>query len=276
MDWQRFELTAIQKALAPHREHFGLQQLKSLYSVIPDTLRTDQIQSSLNHFAYGLTHFPQKGCYQRRVKVATLMETLKEGRVFVEPRYLTPEQQALVPIYRNLVQQCEREKSQHFQQWLSVDRDEKYRYYRTQTGSTEYYDERVFVEKAKKDFFEPYWVQKKQAALEAVMGKEVVAGLQSALESPEQLKVLVSASLTEEQATRQRRLVVLKAEAKEAYHHHCRALELMKSQGKPDEAIACDPSEKTLGRKPSCLGGVSEGVDPMKVLNCLASALLSA
>jgi hypothetical protein len=42
--------------------------------------------------------------------------------------------------------------NRYFYKWFNVDKDKKFKYYKYKMRSTDYYDDRVFEEKAKKDY----------------------------------------------------------------------------------------------------------------------------
>jgi hypothetical protein len=89
--WNKIDYSHLQNILKKHGEHFGLQQLKSIYKTTQESVSVANIQKSIDHFTYGLENFPDSGLYKRKVRVATLLETLKNGEVFNEPRYISEE-----------------------------------------------------------------------------------------------------------------------------------------------------------------------------------------
>lgn len=88
-DWKKIEYAQLQNALNFFNERFGLQQIKSIFSEAGELISAHDMQTSIDNFTVGLNNFIQKpsssGIYGRKVKIATLIECLKNGEVFTDP-----------------------------------------------------------------------------------------------------------------------------------------------------------------------------------------------
>ena len=162
-EWKNIKLESLNKVLSIYHNTFSIRQLISVYRSEGKKLTAKQIQDSIDQFSYGLNNFPEEGFYKRQKPVASLLEHLKEGRAFVEPRYLTSEDKMVYNIYKKLMVDLEENKMGEFSKWISTDKEKKEQYYKAKKGSTEHWDERVFVNDAKKDFLENQWVSYKRS-----------------------------------------------------------------------------------------------------------------
>lgn len=87
-DWKKITYQELQKALAVYNEVFGITQLKSIYIASSQTMSASDVQSSINNFTESLNNYikkPSGGAHARKTKIATLLEHLKNGEMFVDP-----------------------------------------------------------------------------------------------------------------------------------------------------------------------------------------------
>lgn len=87
-DWKKITYQELQKALAVYNEVFGITQLKSIYIASGQTMSASDVQSSINNFTESLNNYikkPSGGVHARKTKIATLLEHLKNGEMFVDP-----------------------------------------------------------------------------------------------------------------------------------------------------------------------------------------------
>jgi len=91
--WKKIKYDHLQKVLNHFGERFGLSQMKSIYREIENNLTAEEVQKSIDHFVYSLEHCGTSPFHNRKVKIATLLETLKNGEVFKEFRYVSPEEE---------------------------------------------------------------------------------------------------------------------------------------------------------------------------------------
>jgi len=164
-EWRNIKLNSLNKVLSKYHNTFSIRQLISVYRSEGKKLSDKQIQDSIDQFSYGLNNFPEEGFYKRQKPVASLLEHLKEGRSFVEPRYLTNEDKIVYNIYKKLMVDLEENKMSEFSKWISTDKEKKEKYYKSKKGSTEHWDEKVFVMDAKKDFFDHQWSSYKKSRI---------------------------------------------------------------------------------------------------------------
>lgn len=88
-DWKKIEYAELQKTLNIFNERFGLAQIKTVFAEAGDLITADDVQTSIQNFTLGLNNYIQKpssGIYDRKVKIATLLESLKNGEVFIDPQ----------------------------------------------------------------------------------------------------------------------------------------------------------------------------------------------
>ena len=87
-DWKKIEYSELQKNLNIFNERFGLAQIKTIFKEAGELLSAADVQTSIENFTIGLNNFiskPTPGIYNRKVKIATLLECLKNGEKFVDP-----------------------------------------------------------------------------------------------------------------------------------------------------------------------------------------------
>src|SRR3990167_9103036 len=88
-DWKKIEYAELQKTLNIFNERFGLAQIKTVFAEAGDLITSEDVQTSIHNFTIGLNNYIQKpssGIYDRKVKIATLLESLKNGEVFIDPQ----------------------------------------------------------------------------------------------------------------------------------------------------------------------------------------------
>ncbi|PIZ03664.1 MAG: hypothetical protein COY58_08120 [Gammaproteobacteria bacterium CG_4_10_14_0_8_um_filter_38_16] len=88
-DWKKIEYVELQKTLNIYNERFGLAQIKTVFAEAGDLITAEDVQTSIHNFTIGLNNYTQKqspGIYHRKVKIATLLESLKNGEVFIDPQ----------------------------------------------------------------------------------------------------------------------------------------------------------------------------------------------
>ncbi len=87
--WKKIEYAELQKTLNLFNERFGLAQIKTIFSEAGDLISATDVQTSINNFTLGLNNFIQKptsGIYDRKIKIATLLECLRNGETFIDPQ----------------------------------------------------------------------------------------------------------------------------------------------------------------------------------------------
>lgn len=88
-DWKKIEYTELQKTLNIFCERFGLAQIKTVFAEAGHLISAEDVQISIYNFTMGLNNYIQKpssGIYDRKVKIATLLESLKNGELFIDPQ----------------------------------------------------------------------------------------------------------------------------------------------------------------------------------------------
>jgi hypothetical protein len=174
-DWDNIDLTQLLTTLKDLNlkspQFFGKAQLKIIYMSAGNKLTSFDVQRSIKLFAYGLKHYHNQPPYiNMNSPAAILLETLKNGDEWVENRYLTDEEMALYKVYINLKKRIDDDLNRYFYRWLNIDKDKKFKFYKSKMGSTDYFDDRVFEEKAKKDFIDNIWPEEKKSAIIDILG----------------------------------------------------------------------------------------------------------
>lgn len=88
-DWKKIEYAELQKTLNIFSERFGLAQIKTVFAEAGGLITAEDVQTSIHNFTLGLNNYIQKpssGIYDRKVKIATLLESLKNGEMFIDPQ----------------------------------------------------------------------------------------------------------------------------------------------------------------------------------------------
>ena len=135
---------------------FNLSQVKAIFNT--KQLTAEQVQKSINHFTYGILNYPDKAPYNQMKKPAGfLVDTLKNGNAWVEPRYLSPEEQLIKKIYENIVDELETNKKVIFDQWLGSDTERKREIFKARLPSNHYFGENEFREAAWNEFDKKEW-----------------------------------------------------------------------------------------------------------------------
>ncbi len=173
-DWNQISMTELQDVLSKSsstHQFFGVTQLKSIYK--QGKLVAKDVQQAIEHFAYGLKYYSQDAPYKDMQKPAgILVDALKNGDIWEEPRYLNPDELVLKKIYDNLARKIEMQKRDIFKQWIEQDRSEKYERLKSKQPSTHYFGENEFIESARVEFEHNVWKNHKQQELISLMGEE--------------------------------------------------------------------------------------------------------
>jgi len=91
-DWRKLSYKDLASALSKVNENFGLAQIQSIYNTQLETgalMSANDVQVSINNFTYTLENNPKSSVLNRRVKVASLLETLKNGEIYLDPMLLS-------------------------------------------------------------------------------------------------------------------------------------------------------------------------------------------
>jgi hypothetical protein len=175
-EWKSINLDCLKQAFlitGLKAQFFGMSQLKTIYFSSENSLTANQVMESINHFSYGLINFSKEEPYSTMKNPgAILLKQLKNGDAWEEPKYLTESENALFEIYKNHSLIIEQEKNICFKSWLNTDRETKYAFYQSKISSTQFYDNKVFIEKAKKDFDENVWKSHKMEKALVILGEK--------------------------------------------------------------------------------------------------------
>ena len=172
--WDRIDLTSLIAAFNTTKtkssQFFGKAQLKAIYAA-ETKLSADEVQQSILAFAYGLSHYASEEPYINMLNpAAILFETLKNGDKWEEKKFLTTEEDFIYKIYLNLLKKYNEEIRMHYQKWMEMDKKEKFEYYRKRMGSTQFYNDRVFEEKAWEDYEKNIWPKSRDLMILDVIG----------------------------------------------------------------------------------------------------------
>ena len=81
--WKKINYSSLKKILLEkYKESFGLRQLNSIFRNSGSKLSADEVQESINNFVMALSESPNNPLFQRKVKIAVLLDVLYEGEVF--------------------------------------------------------------------------------------------------------------------------------------------------------------------------------------------------
>ena len=154
--YENINLENIQKELSllsAKGQFFNNGSLKAIYKEAGDKLTSGDIQTSLDNFTYGLEKHGNEEPYVSMANPgAILFKTLKNGDCWIEERYLTPDELIIKNYYDNICKSIVTDEKQYFNSWINESRDNKYEEYKKRLPSNHYYDDRVFLEEAAKDF----------------------------------------------------------------------------------------------------------------------------
>lgn len=169
-DWEKIELRPLLESFKNSKnagtQFFGKAQLKSIYAVSGRKLSALDVQNSINSFAFGLAHYYADEPYKKMTNPgAILLETLKRGDIWIEPKYLSSEELATYRIYLHLSNKVDSEVAIHFSEWLKIDKEKKYVHYKGQINSTHWYDDKVYAELAWKDYEKSIWPSERRRIL---------------------------------------------------------------------------------------------------------------
>lgn len=176
-DWSKIDLTQIKAALEAlplkTQQFLGYAELKKIHKNASDKLTALQVEESLNEFAYGLqNHIDEEPYASMKNPGAIIYNKLLNGDIWVEKRFLTPIEQRFKNTYMNISKKLDSDIDNHFQEWLSTDRKEKYDYYRSKLPSNYYYSDKEFMELAYEDFRTTIWLDHKKKVIIDYMGIE--------------------------------------------------------------------------------------------------------
>lgn len=174
-DWNNIDLKAITDAFRncknENTQFFGKNQLRLIYNSAGDVLACEDVQNSVNAFAFGLKKFEDQEPYSKMNNpAAVLFETLKNGEKWEEKRYLSQEEEGLLEEYIYLSEALQKNIKKHYEEWKNINRDEKYKAYQKKMRSNEYYGERTFEEKSWEDYSKNIWKNEKNRILMENMG----------------------------------------------------------------------------------------------------------
>lgn len=79
------------------------------------------------------------------------------------------QQQSFLANIPNYDRKLEEENNFYFNTWVNINKGEKYQKYKTTMRSNEYYDEKIFIEKAKKDYLSKIWPEEKKQLIIQLM-----------------------------------------------------------------------------------------------------------
>ncbi len=172
--WERIDLTSLSEAFKvsniKHKQFFGKTQLKSLYSS-NTKLSADDVQHSVSAFAYGLKNYNTQSPYVSMDNpAAVLYETLKNGDKWEEKRFLSSEEEAIYKIYISLFKKTNDDIKTHYKKWIDTDKKSKFEHYRNMMASTQFYDDRVFLEKSWEDYEKNIWPIEREKIILDTMG----------------------------------------------------------------------------------------------------------
>lgn len=176
-DWQDIDITALAEIFSNNRQwgkqFFGINQIKTIYKNAGDLLTSHQVQESISHFAFGLKHLLSREPYKSIKKPgAILVDSLKSGDAWNEPNYLNSNEQTMYNVFKKLLDDLNSNAKNLFESWFEEIKDEKYEYYREKGSSSEYYDMRVFKERAIEDFKKTIWPKMRKEKLKEYIADE--------------------------------------------------------------------------------------------------------
>lgn len=173
-DWNRINLFSLIDAFknAKSTQFFGKAQLKIIYNTAGNKLSSQDVQNSINSFAYGFKNYAIYEPYKNMVNpAAILLETLKNGDKWEEKRYLSSEETALYKVYLNVAKKTQENILIYYQKWKETDTDTKFKYYQSKMRSTDFYDDRVFNEIALDDYKKNIWPQERKSLIIEMIGE---------------------------------------------------------------------------------------------------------
>jgi hypothetical protein len=179
-DWQQINITSLKEIFNSDnrwgKQFFGVNQIKTIYQNSGDSLTSKQVQESIDHFAFGLKFLISQDPYKTIKKPgAILVDSLKSGDTWDEPNYINTNEQHMYTVFKKLLEDVNKKAKTIFEEWIGNIKNEKYEYYRQQGNSSEFYDDRVFKERAIKDFKEAIWPKlRKEKLLEYIPDSELI------------------------------------------------------------------------------------------------------
>ena len=82
-EWKKINYAKLKNILyEKYNESFGFRQINSIFKNSADKLNADEVQESIDSFVTALLEDPNNNMFNRRVKVAVLLDTLYEGEIF--------------------------------------------------------------------------------------------------------------------------------------------------------------------------------------------------
>lgn len=172
--WENIDLTGLTEVFknlkTKNTQFFGKQQLKVIYNS-GNKLTFEDVQNSVYAFTYGIKNLLDEEPYKSMQNpAAILFETLKNGDKWQEKKFLSIEEDTIYKIYVNLVKKFNEEVKSHFKKWIAIDREIKFDSYKSTMGSTQFYNDRVFEEKAWEDFEKNIWSNERDKMILDIIG----------------------------------------------------------------------------------------------------------
>ena len=153
---------ALDKVTTKSKQFFGKAQLNLIYAAVGTKLSKEEIQKSLDEFAFGLKYLCSEKPYKDMENPgAVLFNHLKNGDKWTEPNFLSQDNICMYKIYVNIEKKMQEEIKIYFNKWFSVDKEKKYSHYQQSMRSTDFYDDRIFFEKAWADYEKNIWPNEK-------------------------------------------------------------------------------------------------------------------
>ncbi len=175
--YENINLENIKKALncnhVPNGQFFDKGNLKVIFNANGGELTPEQIQLSIDSFAYGLEHcFDTPPYNTMKEPGAVLFKKLKAGDTWDEPRYLTPSELELKKYYDNICVAFLKNEKQHFESWLKTNRDEMFKKFKAKLSSTYHLSDSEFMDKAVKEFKESVLPELKISHALGILGED--------------------------------------------------------------------------------------------------------
>ena len=147
--------------LAEYREVLSPKTISNCLAKFDNPLSIKDIQESINHFAYGLRKYPDKSFYNRKRRIATLLDSFKNNKKFIEPNYLSKQDAKIFTIYKNARDNYERNenKNKSYNDWFKKGEKDRRAYYTKKIASNRILDDHTFNEMSIDEFSDKVWPQ---------------------------------------------------------------------------------------------------------------------
>ncbi len=146
---------ALKLSHIPNGQFFDKGNLKAIFNASGGKLTPEQIQLSIDSFAYGLEYCFDTPPYKTMKEPgAVLFKKLKQGDVWDEPRYLAPAEQEIKKYYDNICVAFLKNEKEKFGSWVKANRDVLLKKFQAKLSSTYHLSESEFMDKAVKEFKE--------------------------------------------------------------------------------------------------------------------------